>query len=289
MLALLYGTAHPALGADDDIEYLVRRLRAVWPNVRIVLRGDSSFGVPVMFNVCERLELEYTFGERLNPVLKARSEALVKEAVQAYEQTGQPQRQFTAFWYQAGSWPQPRWTVVKVEANAQGTNRRAVVTNRPGAMVLPAAAYDAFADRGESENRNKELKRGLQADRLSDHRYLANFFRLYLHTAACNLLVRLRRAAAVPPLTLKAGEVPVEAWTGRVRKAYQNLRRETDPLGEGQPCTWRTRLIKVAAQVTVSCRRVLVRLSGVWPYLDHYRQIATVALCIPVNAPLKPG
>jgi hypothetical protein len=288
-LALLYGTAHPALGADDDIEYLVRRLRAVWPDVRIVLRGDSSFGVPVMFNVCERLELEYTFGERLNPVLKARSEALVKEAVQAYEQTGQPQRQFTAFWYQAGSWPQPRWTVVKVEANAQGTNRRAVVTNRPGAMVLPAAAYDAFADRGESENRNKELKRGLQADRLSDHRYLANFFRLYLHTAACNLLVRLRRAAAVPPLTLKAGEVPVEAWTGRVRKAYQNLRRETDPLGEGQPCTWRTRLIKVAAQVTVSCRRVLVRLSGVWPYLDHYRQIATVALCIPVNAPLKPG
>ena len=82
--------------------------------------------------------------------------------------------------------------VVKCEANAQGTNRRAVVTNRPGAFVLPGAAYDGYADRGESENRNKELKTGLQADRLSDHRYFANLFRLYLHTAAYNLLVRMR-------------------------------------------------------------------------------------------------
>jgi len=48
--------------------------------------------------------------------------------------------------------------VIKVEANAQGTNRRAIVTNRPGAFVLPEAAYDAYADRGESDNRNKELK-----------------------------------------------------------------------------------------------------------------------------------
>jgi len=58
-----------------------------------------------------------------------------------------------------------------------------VVTNHPGAFLLPAATYDAYADRGESENRNKELKCGLQADRAGDHRYFANLFRLYLHTA----------------------------------------------------------------------------------------------------------
>ena len=63
----------------------------------------------------------------------------------------------------------------QVEAHAQGTNRRAVVTNRPGWKVLPAAMYDEYAERGESENRNKELKSEPQADRLSDHRFMANY------------------------------------------------------------------------------------------------------------------
>ena len=71
---------------------------------------------------------------------------------------------FTAFWYQAQSWDAPRWVIVKCEANREGTNRRAVVSNRPGALTLPGAAYEAYADRGESENRNKELKVGLQTE-----------------------------------------------------------------------------------------------------------------------------
>ena len=61
-------------------------------------------------------------------------------------------------------------TRMRVYANGQGTNRRAVVTTRPGAPVMPAACYDEYADRGEGENRNKEMKCGFQADRLSDHR-----------------------------------------------------------------------------------------------------------------------
>ena len=88
--------------------------------------------------------------------------------------------------------------MIKVEAHAQGTNRRAVVTNRPGWHAVPSAVYDEYAERGESENRNKELKSELKADRLSDHRFLANFFRLYLHAAALNLLVRLRHAIVLP-------------------------------------------------------------------------------------------
>ena len=155
--------------------------------------------------------------------------------------------------------------VGRPSATAQGTNRRAVVTNRPGAFVLPGAAYEAYADRGESENRNKELKRGLQADRLSDHRYFANLFRLYLHAAAYNLLVRLRHAVADPPLPSPPHDVPIEALGGRPRRQWHNRRREHDPLGEGQPCTWRTRLIKVAARVAsehTSCDRgTLVQLA----------------------------
>jgi Transposase DDE domain group 1 len=282
MICLLHGTAHAALGAEDDIQYLVARLRKAWPDVQIHLRADSAFGVPKMFEVCERLRLDYSFGVRMNAVLKAESDALLQQVVEQFEQTGAPQRQFLAFEYQAGSWPQPRFTIIKCEAHEQGTNRRAVVTNRPGAYVLPGAAYDAFADRGESENRNKELKDGLQADRLSDHRYMANLFRLYLHAAACNLMVRLRRAAGDPPPEDPAAELPAEALAGQQRHDYHNRRRERDPLGEGQPCTWRTRLIKVAAQIHVTTRRVVVRLSRSWPYLGHYFHIANVALAIPL-------
>jgi hypothetical protein len=278
MLCLLFGTAHAALGAGDDLAYLVGRLRDAFPGVRIVLRADSGFGVPAMYAACENLEIDFTIGIAMNATLKKLSDRALQHVVEQFEATGQPQRKFCAFWYQAGSWPAQRLVVVKCEANAQGTNRRAVVTNRPGALVLPDAAYDDYTDRGESENRNKELKCGLQADRLSDHRYMANLFRLYLHATAYNLLARLRRLAADPPPQPEDAEVPVEALGGRLRRQHHNRRRQRDPLGEGQPCTWQTRLIKVAARVTERARRVLVELSGSWPYLEHYRRISEQVL-----------
>ena len=278
MLCLLFGTAHAALGAGDDLAYLVGRLRDAFPGVRIVLRADSGFGVPKMYAACERLEIDFTIGIAMNATLKKLSDPLLQHVVEQFEATGEPQRKFCAFWYQAGSWPAQRLVVVKCEANAQGTNRRAVVTNRPGALVLPDAAYDDYTDRGESENRNKELKCGLQADRLSDHRYMANLFRLYLHATAYNLLARLRRLAADPPAEPEDAEVPVEALGGRLRRQHHNRRRQRDPLGEGQPCTWQTRLIKVAARVTERARRVLVELSGSWPYLEHYRRVSEQVL-----------
>jgi hypothetical protein len=85
-----------------------------------------------------------------------------------------PWRLFTGFWYQAGTWSSARFLVDKVEANRRGTNRRFVVTNRPGAALLPGPTYDEYAGRGESENRNKEFKCDLAMDRLSDHRFVAN-------------------------------------------------------------------------------------------------------------------
>jgi hypothetical protein len=274
MIALLFGTASPALAIGDDLEILTTRLRDAWPDLRILIRADSGFATPVFYDACERLSLEYSVGLKMNPILKRNSDDLAVEAVRRFEETGQPQRLFDAYWYRAGSWPAARWVVQKVEANAQGTNRRAVLTNRPGATVLPEAAYDAYADRGEGENRNKELKCGFAADRLSDHRVMANCFRLYLHALAGNLLVRMRRLVADPPAEVEADELPTEALAGRQRKSWFNRRRQHDPLGEGHPETWRLRLIKVAAEITVSTRRVLVRLSGSWPFLRHYLAVA---------------
>ena len=281
VLSLRPGAVHAALGADDDLEYLVRRLRQAWPGLHIHVRGDAGYGMPWMYAVCERLSLDYTFGIGANTILKKASASLLEQAVASFEATKQPQRLFDAFWYRAKTWPVSRWVIVKAEANAQGTNRRFIVTNRAGARIVPVAAYDDYAARGESENRNKELKCDLKIDRTSDHRFVANFFRLYLHAAANNLLVRLRRAFATPPpapaptLLDPAGAavVPIEAVQGAARRRYFTHRRRADPLGEGQPCTWRSLLIKVAATVTVSSRRVLVRLSASWPYLDWYRRL----------------
>jgi hypothetical protein len=284
-VCLLHGTAHAALGAQDDLEYVLRRLREVWPDVQIHLRGDSGFGTPVMYDACEQLDIQYTIGIGMNSRLKKLSDSLLEQAILQWEATGQPQRLFTALWYRADAWPAPRWVVIKCEANAQGTNRRAVVTNRAGAKVLPGAAYDSYADRGESENRNKELKCGLLADRLSDHRYFANLFRLYLHTTAYNLLVRMRHEVADPPHAPTCEEVPVDAFAGRQRRGWHNRRRERDPLGEGQPCTWRTRLIKVAARVRETSRRVVVELSASWPYLDYFQQVVQRLLAISSAAP----
>jgi hypothetical protein len=270
-----------------------------------------------MYDVCERFRVFYTFGLSANAVLQRETEGLLAEAVAGYEREGQaarqqepqrpavPSRLFAGFWYQAGTWPCPRCVVAKAEANDQGTNRRFVVSNRPGASLLPGPTYDEYAMRGESENRNKEFKGDLAMDRLSDHRFMDNYFRLYLHAAAMNLLVRLRRFIAEPlpalvppvetaPRTSQPGEtalpadetcVPVEALTGAERQRHFRLRRQRDPLGEGHPCTWRTLLIKVAAAVVVPTRRIVVRLSSSWPHLDWYRRVCE-RLLDPLSTPL---
>jgi hypothetical protein len=332
LLSLRPGNVHAALGADDDLEYLVKRLRAAWPAVVIHVRGDAGFGMPWMLTMTERLGLEYSYGLASNAVLKRRSETLLEQAVAAYEQQRQQAKQeerpapatvrlFDAFWYQAGTWQAPRWVIVKAEANAQGSNRRFVLCDRPGARVLPEAAYDAYAQRGESENRNKEFKCGLAMDRLSDHRFVANFFRLYLHAAALNLLVRLRQVIVVPlgvqeraidaldkrsadePLppvtpaspTAETDQIivseglalPPEALPEPARRRYFDRRRRHDPLGEGQPATWRLLFIKIAAEVIVSKRRILVRLSASWPYL-HYFQNVCKRLQVRLQPPLCP-
>src|SRR5215216_2443058 len=102
------------------------------------------------------------------------------------------------------------------------------------------------------ENRFKEGKCDLHVGRLSDHRFCANDFRLYLHALALNLLVRMRRLVALPEPAAEPLEVPRAAATGEQRRRQFNQRRQRDVLGEGQPATWRQQVIKVAVRLTSS-------------------------------------
>ena len=86
-----------------------------------------------MFDVCEKLDVRYTFGIWLNNVLKWKRDETLDKAVVLQESDQRPQRLFRSFQYRTGTWSNSRLAIVKCEVNAQGTNRRAVIMNCPGA------------------------------------------------------------------------------------------------------------------------------------------------------------
>jgi len=245
------GTVHAALGAEDDLMRVVNALRKERPDIVIYVRGDAGFGVPWMYQVCEQNGLFYTFGFATNPRLKKLTEPLMQQAVEQYQQTNQKQRLFDCFDYQAGTWDRARTVIAKAECHSIGTNLRFVISNRPEVVSSDDGQqeYDRYIQRGESEQRMDELKNGLHMDRLSCHRFMANFFRLLLHTAAFNLLNAVRDDEQLPPV-----------------------------LRVGQPCTWRTMLIKVAAVILQTTRRVVVKLAANWPWWFMYQQVARRSL-----------
>ena len=237
---LRHGSAHASLGAEDDLLRVVEPLRSEDSSMAIHVRGDSGFGVPKMYETCEKHGLSYTFGISGNRRLKAQAAALLERAVAQYEETQEKQRLFTVFEYRADSWDRSRTVIAKAECHHAGTNVRFVVTNLwVGSSAHAAQRYDEYVQRGTSEQRNDELKNGLSMDRLSCHRFVANCWRLLLHVHAYNLFNAFRNSPEIPP----------------------ELRR-------AQPARWRTRLIKVAARVMCSTRRVLIEVSSGWPYWD---------------------
>jgi hypothetical protein len=112
------------------------------------------------------------------------------KAQREYQDTGAKQRLFTSFSYQAESWTRPRRIIAKVEYTRLGANQRFVVTNLSRTPLF--VHDDIYVLRGDVENRIKELKLELKADRLSCHCLLANQFRLLLNTAAYCLFWLLR-------------------------------------------------------------------------------------------------
>ena len=259
------GTMHAALGADDDLMRVVNALRQQRPDIRIHVRGDAGFGMPWMTRVCEENGLSYTFGFATNARLKKLTGDLMQRAVELHERTGGKARLFQCFHYQCESWENPRLLLAKAECHSGGTNLRFVVTNLPAEpspedwISDPVAreVYDDYIQRGESEHRMDETKNGLNADRLSCSRFMANFFRLLVHTAAFNLLNGLRDDD--------------DALVPQTQRLPPLLRR-------GQPQTWRLHLIKVAAQVIQSTRRIVIQLASQWPWWRYYRTVSGHAL-----------
>jgi hypothetical protein len=225
------------------LKLLVTRLRQAWPDVRLIFRGDSGFCRWRLMRWCDRNGVGYVLGLARNIRLEALGCPWTHAAASCFEMTAQPQRLFGEFGYQAGSWDRSRRVIVKAEHNEQGDNPRFVVSNLPGnARGLYEVLY---CQRGEMENRIKEQQLMLFADRTSCSAFLSNQFRLLLSAAAYVLVEAVRRLGLVGTQMQRA-----------------------------QVSTIRLRLLKIAALVVVSVRRVYLRLASGFPLQELFAQVA---------------
>jgi hypothetical protein len=251
------GNVHAARGAMGVVRRILGRLKQRFPQVQIVVRGDSAFAVPRVLRMLEELDRElggiaYVLGLAQNAVLLRHGATALTEARGRFRATKQTVRHFDAFAYAAESWPQARHVVMKAEVSKEGANPRFVVTSLP--EFAPALLYHAYCERGQCENFIKDFKNALQADRLSCSTFAANFFRLLEHAAAYVLFHALRTQVA--PLA--------------------------PHLGRAQFDTLRLQLLKVAAMVSYSTRRLLVRLPFAFPLARLFRQLAATLAEFPV-------
>lgn len=224
-------------------------LRAAFPKARILVRLDGGFASPELFDLLDVEErVDYIVGLAKNKPLLHLSEAAMGKVKRRAQRSKQSERIYGDGLYRAGTWSRERRViykaeVVQFEGRAPKENPRYVVTNL---RQSPRFLYEtAYCYRGEIENRIKELHHGLEIDRTSCHRFFANQLRVLLTAAAFVLLQEIRLAA------------------------------EGTSLARAQVSTLRERLLKVAAVVTGSVRRILFRLPEAFPFRKEWLQIAT--------------
>jgi Transposase DDE domain group 1 len=229
---------------------LVKHFRQVWPEVRIVFRGDSGFCRWKMRRWCDRHGVGSLVGLARNPVLLRQAGPWVRQAEEQFAAAGDKQRLFGEFRYAAGTWDRERRVLVKAEHRREGPNTRFVVTNLEGA---PPALYDGrYCPRGDMENRIKEQQLWLFAGRTSCHAFLANPFRVLLAAAAYLLVDHLRRQG-------RAGTELAQAQAGTIR----------------------LKLLKLGARVVASVRRVVVHLASGYPLQELFTQVAARLCALP--------
>jgi hypothetical protein len=233
-------------GTVDELERIVPQLRAVWPQVRILLRADSGFCREEIMAWCEARGVDYLFGLAKNSRLVEALEPALADAHARYLQTGVAARVFTDFVYQTrNSWSRARRVVGKAEYLPKGPNPRFVVTSLTATAREAQPLYEQdYCARGEMENRIKEQQLMLFADRTSTAWLRSNQLRLWLSSAAYVLVQALRRLGL-------AGTRLAQAQCGSIR-------------------LW---LFKIGALVRVTVRKVWVSLASACPYREVFTQV----------------
>ena len=225
-------------GSLEEVQRIVVQIRARWPKTQILLRADSGFCRDELMEWCENNDVDYVFGFARNERLRRKIGRAMREAKQEHRRTGKPARVFTEFFYRTrNSWSRRRRVVAKAEHIEGKENPRYVVTSLPAEAWPARELYEQlYCARGEMENRIKE-QLSLFSDRLSTETRRANQLRLYFSSLAYVLVHALRRL----------GLAATEWATAQVE-------------------TIRLRLLKIAAQVRITARRVWIRYSHSYPW-----------------------
>jgi hypothetical protein len=256
----------PAHGVVRALEQIVGALRKRIAGVRIIVRADSGFCNDEVLRWCEgQREVYYCIGVAKTSVLIDKLEPALAQARARHCLVGVATRAFAQFQHQtvSGSWSRERRVIGKAEVTMQGDNPRFVVTNlpaegfadeEPSDRFTPANLYEVlYCARGGCENVLKQQVLDLHADRMSTHHMASNQLRLWLASFAYLLLERVRT------LGLWATEL-AQATVGSVR----------------------LKLLKVAAQVKVSVRRVYVQLSSAYPMQELFRRCHGRLMSLPL-------
>jgi len=176
------------------IKRVIKKIRTVWPTVGILLRGDSHFATPKLYSWCDKYNVYYVLGLTKNSILKELSKSTLAAAHSRYETFGEKARVFKESSYQAGTWHRALRVIIMAEVSERGENLRFIVTNLE--HERPSFLYEtAFCGRGQMENFIKEHKIALRSGRTSCHSFIANSFRLMLHSAAYVIMHTFREKA----------------------------------------------------------------------------------------------
>jgi len=225
------------------LSLLVKRFRQVWPDARIIFRGDSGFCRWRMMQWCDRHDVGYIVGLAKNSRLNSLSSIIHEQSAANFRASGEKQRLFCSISYAAATWDKKRRVIVKAEHSRRGGNPRYVVTNLEGGE---RELYDTvYCARGDMENRIKEQQLGLFADRTSCHKWWPNQFRLLLSSIAYVLLESIRCF----------------------------FLSDTE-LARCQVDTIRLKLLKIGAVIIRNTRRIRVLLSESYPYQSLFTRIA---------------
>ena len=175
------------------LRHVVRRIRKHWPNVRILVRGDSHYLSPETLDFLQASGCDYILGLAINETLKEIAAPWLAQCDVRRSQNQSKVRRFHQFQYAARSWSRKHKVIARIEATDLGADARFIVTNLSGrGKTLYQTVY---CQRGAAENLIKDMKRTTRSDKTACSRWEANQFRLFLHMGAYWLLHALRRAA----------------------------------------------------------------------------------------------
>ena len=236
----------PAVGSRKEVERIVKHIRQRWPEVEIILRGDSGFCADELLTWCENNRVHYVVGVARNQRLEKLIDSQLAEAKQLSEATQQSARIFVEFDHKTlkGAWDKDRRVVAKAEHINGKSNPRFIVTSLDAGSWDKQKLYEElYCGRGDMENRIKE-QFVLFADRVSLSTMRGNQMRIYLSVIAYTLMNGLRR------LGLKA-----------------------TTMATAQVGTIRLKLLKIGALIQVTVRKVWVRMANSYPYQALFSQV----------------